>query len=227
MEKFKEQYSKNFLKANYNKGDVTVCPIFIQRTILKELFESKLQPLAGFCRVAEIQRTILKELFESKLQPICFTLSVSLFKEQYSKNFLKANYNYCLFFIWIELFKEQYSKNFLKANYNYDAVVVESGSFKEQYSKNFLKANYNPIEAQLHLNKIQRTILKELFESKLQLIGVTSAQPVNSKNNTQRTFWKQTTTYWPMKMNIVNSKNNTQRTFWKQTTTFACCINSK
>ena len=40
----------------------------IQRTILKELFESKLQQVQIHIQPSSIQRTILKELFESKLQ---------------------------------------------------------------------------------------------------------------------------------------------------------------
>ena len=65
-------------------------------------------------------------------------------------------------------FKEQYSKNFLKANYNNDGVELVTQPFKEQYSKNFLKANYNSTYFVIIFGKIQRTILKELFESKLQ-----------------------------------------------------------
>ena len=66
---FKEQYSKNFLKANYNSTSLYSSYFIIQRTILKELFESKLQQHLGRRYFYRIQRTILKELFESKLQP--------------------------------------------------------------------------------------------------------------------------------------------------------------
>ena len=42
----------------------------IQRTILKENLESKLQQGGSLLHTVAIQRTILKENLESKLQPI-------------------------------------------------------------------------------------------------------------------------------------------------------------
>ena len=145
MEKFKEQYSKNFLKANYNKGERSPKLIKIQRTILKELFESKLQhsiptPTPTKNSKNNTQRTFWKQTTTSNL----FFLLSKLFKEQYSKNFLKANYNISL-----------------KALRN---IIIQRTILKELFESKLQLANI-----QSSVPCIQRTILKELFESKLQL----------------------------------------------------------
>ena len=77
---------KENLESKLQLGRVSKVDELIQRTILKENLESKLQLDTDTINLKKIQRTILKENLESKLQHSvkCTTL-IALFKEQYLK----------------------------------------------------------------------------------------------------------------------------------------------
>ena|GEM_PF-6497540 len=167
---FKEQYSKKNSKANYNPSGVRIVSPSIQRTILKEKFESKLQPCLCAGVIVNIQRTILKEKFESKLQLFYSTCG------------------------WCVHSKNNTQRKIRKQTTTISDVVFAILPFKEQYSKKNSKANYNSSGVQWVAVNIQRTILKEKFESKLQLNDTDTNIQVDSKNNTQRKIRKQTTT---------------------------------
>ena len=197
------------MKANYNWCLFLFWIEFIQRTILKELFESKLQQFGKACfrndhSKNNTQRTFWKQ---TTTCPSWFS-ACRHSKNNTQRTFWKQTTTAPISSLFRQSFKEQYSKNFLKANYNTAVVRLKGYTIQRTILKELFESKLQRLSNRASSFAIQRTILKELFESKLQRKASSIALAAYSKNNTQRTFWKQTTTaiFWRLEYDLFKEQ---------------------